>query len=94
LATRALIKSIHQTPFLASVWSRLSTRLVQLEGDCNTMTSSALIMTCASKSRTAQEQSLAYENAAISSGSIKKAQRSVMTAPWRLSAWQVLANSC
>ncbi|KAG2232766.1 hypothetical protein INT48_001120 [Thamnidium elegans] len=97
-ATRALVKSVHQTPWLALVWARLSSHLVNSAlGDdlTNTMTSSTLVMSL-NKSRTANAQSEAYQNAALAQrakypiASYKCAQRSVISAPWRLSAWQCL----
>lgn len=48
------------------------------------------------RSRTAEAQSEAYENAALAQKaknptlSYKYAQRSIISAPWRLSAWQCL----
>ncbi|KAI9360280.1 hypothetical protein BD770DRAFT_385224 [Pilaira anomala] len=99
-ATRALVKSVHQTPWLASVWGRLSTHVVKSSNDSNelltkTMTSSTLVMSL-NRSRTAEAQSEAYENAALAQKaknptlSYKYAQRSIISAPWRLSAWQCL----
>ncbi|CEP11408.1 hypothetical protein [Parasitella parasitica] len=89
-ATRALMKSVHQTPWLALVWARLSKHLVQLnDPKMNTMTSSTLVIN-KQKSRTANSQSEAYQYAAISAKDKKLAQKAVLTAPWRLSAWKTL----
>lgn len=80
------------------MWARLSSHLVNSAlGDdlTNTMTSSTLVMSL-NKSRTANAQSEAYQNAALAQrakypiASYKCAQRSVISAPWRLSAWQCL----
>ncbi|KAG2200071.1 hypothetical protein INT47_007716 [Mucor saturninus] len=94
-ATRALVKSVHQTPWLAGTWSRLSTRLVSSnDKTAKIMTSSTLVI-ASNKSRTAEAQSEAYENAALAEkdnipASKKLAQRSIISAPWRLSAWMAL----
>lgn len=57
------------------------------------MTSSTLAIS-SNRSRVANQQSQAYEFAALAekdtSISKKLAQRSVVSAPWRLSAWQSL----
>lgn len=57
------------------------------------MTSSTLVIS-SNRSRAANAQSEAYENAALAEkakknipSSKKYAQRSVISAPWRLSAW-------
>jgi superkiller protein 3 len=62
------------------------------------MTSSTLVIS-SNRSRTANAQSEAFENAALAqkakgniSSSKKYAQRSVISAPWRLSAWQSLTS--
>ncbi|KAL9546009.1 hypothetical protein MBANPS3_006873 [Mucor bainieri] len=89
-ATRALMKAVHQTPWLALVWARLSKHLVKLhDPKMNTMTSSTLVIN-KQKSHTANSLSEAYQDAAIATKDKKLAQRAVLTAPWRLSAWKTL----
>lgn len=94
-ATRALVKSVHQTPWLASTWSRLSTRLVSSNDKTSKIMTSSTLVIASNKSRTAEAQSEAYENAALAekdnmTASKKFAQRSIISAPWRLSAWMSL----
>lgn len=89
-ATRALIKSVHQLPWMASVWSRLSTHLVKMNHDTKERMTSSTLVISSNRSRTADAQSEAYENAALAHHSKKLAQRAVISAPWRLSAWQAL----
>lgn len=85
-----MLKTVHQTPWLALVWARLSKHLVKLnDPKMNTMTSSTLVIN-KQKSHTADSQSEAYQYAAISTKDKKFAQRAVLTAPWRLSAWKTL----
>jgi hypothetical protein len=85
-----LLKTVHQTPWLALVWARLSKHLVKLnDPKMNTMTSSTLVIN-KQKSHTADSLSEAYQYAAISTKDKKFAQRAVLTAPWRLSAWKTL----
>lgn len=55
----------------------------------NTMTSSTLVMN-KQKPHTANALSEAYQDAAIATKDKKLAQRAVLTAPWRLSAWKTL----
>lgn len=88
-----MIKSVHQTPWLASVWARLSTRTV----DTNHTSKSIISQSClvvSGKSHTANSQSEAYEYAALAEQDVttskKYAQRAVMMAPWRLNAWKTL----
>ncbi|RCI01717.1 Superkiller protein 3, partial [Rhizopus stolonifer] len=89
---RALVKSVHQTPWLSLVWNRLCTHLVQIGHGEKMIASSALIMS--TKSHTANAKSEAYECAALTESqpkvSRKYAQRAVILAPWRLSAWKAL----
>ncbi|KAI8982528.1 hypothetical protein BDB01DRAFT_851026 [Pilobolus umbonatus] len=96
-ATRALIKSVHQHPWLASSWANLSKHIVHSAQtrDMKTIISSSLVMT--SKSHTVESQSEAYEYSALADStdaSIAKryAQRAIMTAPWRIEAWKTLAS--
>ncbi|KAI8975433.1 hypothetical protein BDF20DRAFT_606329 [Mycotypha africana] len=98
-ATRALVKSVHQTPWLADVWRQLSKTIIKRSNESITNDSSKTIittdsLTMSSKSRTANSQSEAYQYAAVAEKdptlSKKLAQRAVMTAPWRVSAWEAL----
>ncbi|KAI7899235.1 uncharacterized protein BX663DRAFT_521900 [Cokeromyces recurvatus] len=91
---RALIKSVHQTPWLGLVWSRLSKEMVDNDHSIKqVIASSSLVMS--HKSYIARLQSEAYEYAALANNqdqakSKKYAQRSIMMAPWRLDAWKTL----
>ncbi|KAI9468081.1 MAG: hypothetical protein EXX96DRAFT_591852 [Benjaminiella poitrasii] len=95
-AMRALIKSVHQTPWLGLVWSRLSKEMVvSNHPDKEIITASSLVMS--RKSSVARLQSEAYEYAALANHkdqakSKKYAQRSIIMAPWRLNAWKTLNN--
>jgi hypothetical protein len=88
-----LIKSVHQTPWLASVWARLSTRSVNTNHTSEKIISQSSLVV-SGKSHTANSQSEAYEYAALAEQDVVKskkyAQRAVMMAPWRLSAWKAL----
>lgn len=75
---------------MASVWSRLSTHLVKMNHDTKERMTSSTLVISSNRSRTADAQSEAYENAALAHHSKKLAQRAVISAPWRLSAWQAL----
>lgn len=89
---------MHQTPWLAKSWSHLSKQLITSEQVDNEtverITSSSLYIS--TRQHDANVQSEAYELAALAQQetnrdlALKYAQRSVMTAPWRMNAWQTL----
>jgi hypothetical protein len=89
-----LIKNVHQTPWLTSAWSRLSTHLVQSNHKKQDILTKSTLVISSNRTRIANEQSKAYEFAALAQQNLevsrKLAQRAVMAAPWRLSAWQAL----
>ncbi|KAG1145173.1 hypothetical protein G6F37_001194 [Rhizopus arrhizus] len=97
-SNRSLVKYVHQTPWLAKSWSHLSKQLITSEQVDNEtverITSSSLYIS--TRQHDANVQSEAYELAALAQQetnrdlALKYAQRSVMTAPWRMNAWQTL----
>ncbi|KAI8329610.1 hypothetical protein EDC96DRAFT_489511 [Choanephora cucurbitarum] len=92
-SVHALVKSVHQTPWLSLVWNRLCTHLVKIGNGQKMISASALIMSA--KSNTADAKSEAFEYAALTEDqdkavSRKYAQRAILMAPWRLSAWKAL----
>jgi superkiller protein 3 len=84
---------VHQTPWLASVWARLSIQTVNMNHKSQKIISQSSLVV-SKKSHTANSQSEAYEYAALAEQDTEKskkyAQRAVMMAPWRLSAWKAL----
>ncbi|ORZ18014.1 hypothetical protein BCR42DRAFT_412963 [Absidia repens] len=96
-ALRVLLKNVHQSPWLASLWARLgskATKTMDNEAGKNkdTLTSVALVMTRQQQS-SSEMQAEALENAALIKHSKRQAQRAILTAPWRLQAWQTLAHT-
>ena len=86
---------------MAILWSRLaSSALLNRDTSCATsMTSTALKMVTASTSVTADAKADAYENDAQTCLTIdpikakRQAQRALLLAPWRASAWKIVAFS-
>ncbi|KAI8379442.1 uncharacterized protein BYT42DRAFT_568792 [Radiomyces spectabilis] len=96
---RTLVNSIHQLPWLAVSWARLSADMDVCgdQGVKKSMTSAALAVVV-DKATTANEKAHVYECASKacndrSEESLKDAQRAIRLAPWRLTAWQALANA-
>lgn len=100
-AIRSLVKGVHQLPWMAILWSRLaSSALLNRDTSCaTTMTSTALKMVTASTGVTADAKAEAYENDAQTCLTIdpikakRQAQRALLLAPWRSSAWKTVAQS-
>ncbi|CEJ03839.1 hypothetical protein RMCBS344292_17814 [Rhizopus microsporus] len=98
-ASRNLVKWIHQAPWLATVWSRLCKQMIMTsEQDAKVIervASSSLIIS--KRKHDANTTSEAYEYAALAQNdrdlAQKYAQKAVITAPWRLNAWQALTLS-
>lgn len=103
---RSLAKSLYQTPWLYSAWNRLASNVLLMNDESNKqqkrlMTSASLTMTNSSKMASADAKAEAYEHAvqatsddeASKTAAKRLAQRAVMIAPWRLSAWKTLAST-
>lgn len=91
------MKNVHQLPWLAPLWARLGSNVTKNMDDQDTknketLTSVALVMTQQQQS-TADVQAESLENAALVSHSKRQAQRAILTAPWRLQAWETLAHT-
>ncbi|RCI03355.1 Superkiller protein 3 [Rhizopus stolonifer] len=95
-ASRSLVRCINKTPWLAKAWTRLSKHMISSdqhdEETVERITSASLRVSA--RQHDANVQSEAYQMAALAQSNHqtarKHAQRAVVTAPWRLNAWQAL----
>ncbi|KAI9312434.1 hypothetical protein BX666DRAFT_2142351 [Dichotomocladium elegans] len=102
---QALVKGVHRLPWLGSLWSHLASNvLINRDISCaSRMTSTALKIVATSKDASADAKAEAYENAARTklsgSGGVateaakRLTQRALVMAPWRASAWRLMAVS-
>ena len=94
-AMQVLIKSIHQMPWVAALWARVATDALINDhvplADKKVLAQSAVIL-AKEQHASAPMQSQAYQDAALADQSSILAQRAILTAPWRVEAWNALAT--
>ncbi|KAF7726139.1 Superkiller protein 3 [Apophysomyces ossiformis] len=93
-AIRSLASSVHQHPWLASLWARLGKELCKDPVTGLSVSSAAVAIMAGTKDPS--DLAEAYQHAAAANSQnpdIAKrcAQKSIILAPWRVTAWQSLA---
>ncbi|ORX43026.1 TPR-like protein [Hesseltinella vesiculosa] len=94
-AQHVILKSVHQYPWVGALWARLGDNAVENGGapmESRKVLVQSAIIVAKEQHAPATVQSLACEHAASMDSSALLAQRAIMIAPWRQTAWDTLAT--